>query len=73
MRSIDTLRVSEVAHEQLCHVMEDAEYDPAAAARESESGLFLDLHQLLRKLRHHLEAGDLICSSIGMLYHSIKD
>ncbi|GAB9463228.1 hypothetical protein Gpo141_00000695 [Globisporangium polare] len=56
VRAIDTLRVSEAAHEQLCHVMEDAEYDPAAAARESESGLFLDLHQMLMTLRRHLEA-----------------
>lgn len=57
VRAIDTLRVSEAAHEQLCHVMENAEYDPAAAARESESGLFFDLHQALMELRRHLEAG----------------
>ncbi|TYZ62187.1 hypothetical protein PybrP1_004939 [[Pythium] brassicae (nom. inval.)] len=54
--AVDAAQVSERVHEELCVVMEDAEYDPAAAARESESGLFLDLHQLLLTLRRELQA-----------------
>lgn len=56
-RSIGTQRISEYTHEQICSVMEDAEYDPATAARESESGLFLDLNTMLLELRRQLEAG----------------
>lgn len=35
--------------------MEDAEYDFSAAARESESGLFLDLHMQILRLRQQLQ------------------
>ncbi|KAG6962168.1 hypothetical protein JG688_00008728 [Phytophthora aleatoria] len=47
--------ISEWAHEQLCYLMDDADYDPALAARESESGLFLDLHATLMELRSGME------------------
>ncbi|ETM31968.1 hypothetical protein L914_20534 [Phytophthora nicotianae] len=47
--------ISEWTHEQLCNLMDDADYDPAVAARESESGLFLDLHATLTELRSRLE------------------
>ncbi|RLN56287.1 hypothetical protein BBJ28_00016059, partial [Nothophytophthora sp. Chile5] len=50
-QSLEPQHISEGSHEQLCCVMEDADYDPAVAARESESGLFLDLHVTLAKLR----------------------
>lgn len=55
--AVDASQISERVHEQLCIVMEDAAYDPATAARESEGGLFLDLHQLLVTLRRDLDAG----------------
>ncbi|KAI9981506.1 hypothetical protein PInf_009259 [Phytophthora infestans] len=35
--------------------MDDADYDPALAARESESGLFLDIHTTLMELRSRME------------------
>uniref|UniRef100_H3GU26 NADH:ubiquinone oxidoreductase-like 20kDa subunit domain-containing protein n=1 Tax=Phytophthora ramorum TaxID=164328 RepID=H3GU26_PHYRM len=47
--------ISQWSHEQLCYLMDDADYDPAVAARESESGLFLDLHATLRELRNTME------------------
>ncbi|KAF1774570.1 NADH-ubiquinone oxidoreductase, 20 Kd subunit [Phytophthora cactorum] len=47
--------ISEWAHEQLCYLMDDTDYDPALAARESESGLFLDLHATLMELRSGME------------------
>lgn len=59
VESIDAARVSELSHEQLCRVMEEAEYDPATAARESESGLLLDLDHSVQKLRRALKAGAL--------------
>ncbi|GMF50722.1 unnamed protein product [Phytophthora fragariaefolia] len=43
--------ITEWSHEQICFLMDDADYDPAVAARESESGLFLDLHVALTELR----------------------
>jgi hypothetical protein len=61
VRSITPPQISEEAHEAICHVMEDAAYDPAMAARESESGLFLDLHAMLLELRRQLEAGPPSC------------
>ncbi|KAF1323758.1 hypothetical protein FI667_g10352, partial [Globisporangium splendens] len=57
MRSITPPWISEEAHEAICHAMEDAAYDPTTAARESESGLFLDLHAMLLELRKQLEGG----------------
>ncbi|RLN50744.1 hypothetical protein BBJ28_00014861, partial [Nothophytophthora sp. Chile5] len=56
-QSLEPHHISEWSHEQLCCVMEDADYDPAVAARESESGLFLDLHATLAKLRIKLLQG----------------
>eukprot|EP00644_Phytophthora_capsici_P011319 jgi/Phyca11/110318/e_gw1.18.418.1 len=54
-KSLGPEDLSHWSHEQLCSLMEDADYDPAAAARESESGLFLDLHGALTELRTRME------------------
>ncbi|KAE9301112.1 hypothetical protein PF001_g14604 [Phytophthora fragariae] len=55
VKSLAPEDMSEWSHEQLCYLMDDADYDPAAAARESESGLFLDLHATLTELRSKME------------------
>ncbi|GLD95878.1 hypothetical protein PINS_up004556 [Pythium insidiosum] len=53
-QSIAVDAVTDAAFDELCRVLEDAAYDPGAAARESEAGFFLDLDtaflQLLREL-----------------------
>lgn len=56
-RALRAEHVDERAHARLCGLLEDAEYDAAAAARESESGLFLDVDAALRKLCEQLRAG----------------
>lgn len=58
VKSLAPEDVSEWSHEQLCYLMDDADYDPAAAARESESGLFLDVHSTLTELRSKMEQGE---------------
>lgn len=56
-KSLTPRDISQWSHEQLCYLMDDADYDPAVAARESESGLFLDLHVTLTELRSRMEQG----------------
>ncbi|KAK1946720.1 hypothetical protein P3T76_002272 [Phytophthora citrophthora] len=54
-KSLGPEDISHWSYEQLSCLMEDADYDPAVAARESESGLFLDLHGALTELRSKME------------------
>jgi hypothetical protein len=57
VKSLAPQEISQWSHEQLCFLMDDADYDPALAARESESGLFLDLHATLTELRRTMKQG----------------
>ncbi|TMW68029.1 hypothetical protein Poli38472_007701 [Pythium oligandrum] len=54
--AIEITSVSDAAYEQICRIMEDAEYNPGLAARESEAGFWLDLDTEVAKLRRALEA-----------------
>ncbi|KAF4043186.1 Universal stress protein family [Phytophthora infestans] len=54
-KTLEPEDISQLTHEQLCSLMDDADYDPALAARESESGLFLDIHTTLMELRSRME------------------
>ncbi|KAF4315665.1 hypothetical protein BBO99_00008468 [Phytophthora kernoviae] len=56
-RALTPQDISQWDHEQICALVDDADYDPAVAARESESGLFLDLHATLMELRSKMHQG----------------
>ncbi|DBA00256.1 TPA: hypothetical protein N0F65_007900 [Lagenidium giganteum] len=56
VRGLTPEQVSDFAYERLCQIMEDAAYDPSLAARESESGMFIDMDALLQVLRKTLES-----------------
>lgn len=57
VRSLEPDDVDEWRLEQLCCVMDDGDYDAAAAARESEAGVFLDVHSALMALREQIQIG----------------
>lgn len=57
VRALESKDVDEWRLEQLCCVMDDGDYDAAAAARESELGVFLDVHAALTALRERIQTG----------------
>jgi len=65
VRALEPDDVDEWRLEQLCCVMDDGDYDAAAAARESESGVFLDVHTALMALRDQIQIGGVASSSFG--------